>query len=49
MQVIWLAAYLTGVHPHGYFTWILEAAPALIAAVIWAVAHERFRLTPRSP
>jgi hypothetical protein len=33
-------------HPHGYFTWILEAAPPLIAAAIWAVAHERFRLTP---
>jgi uncharacterized membrane protein YjdF len=46
MQVIWLAAHLTGVHPHGYFTWILEAAPPLIAAAIWAVAHERFRLTP---
>jgi uncharacterized membrane protein YjdF len=46
MQVIWLAAHLTGVHPHGYFIWILEAAPPLIAAAIWAVAHERFRLTP---
>ena len=51
MQLVWLAAYLTGfvwsaIDPHDYFTWMLEAAPALTAAVILAATRERFRLTP---
>ena len=36
----WLLIYLTGsqwslANPHDYFTWILEAAPALIAFFCW--------------
>jgi putative membrane protein len=51
MQLVWLAAYLTGlvwsvVNPHDYFTWILEAAPALVALAILAATYGWFPLTP---
>lgn len=51
MKVLWLATYFTAllwsvVQPHDYFTWILEAAPALIGLGILAVTHHRFPLTP---
>lgn len=50
MRFIWLAAYFAGliwsaVSPHDYFTWFLEAAPALIGLAILAATHERFPLT----
>ena len=51
MKVLWLATYFSGllwsvVNPHDYFTWILEAAPALIGFAILAATRRRFPLTP---
>jgi len=51
MKLAWLAAYFGGlvwsvVNPHDYFTWFLEAAPALIALAILAATRKRFPLTP---
>ncbi|HLN86659.1 MAG TPA: DUF2238 domain-containing protein [Candidatus Limnocylindrales bacterium] len=51
MKVIWLATYFSAllwsvVQPHDYFTWVLEAAPALIVFVILAATRNRFPLTP---
>jgi putative membrane protein len=53
MKLAWLAAYFTGlvwsvVNPHDYFTWFLEASPALIALPILAATRKRFPLTPLS-
>jgi putative membrane protein len=51
MRFVWLAIYFaalvwSAVNPHDYFTWFLEAAPALIALGVLAATHKRFRLTP---
>ena len=51
MKLAWLAAYFAGlvwsaVNPHDYFTWFLEASPALIALPILAATRKRFPLTP---
>ena len=51
MKLLWLSAYFTGLiwsvsHPHDYFTWSLEAAPALIGLAILAWTYSRFPLTP---
>jgi putative membrane protein len=51
MKLLWLAAYFAGllwsaVNPHDYFTWSLEAAPALTGFAILAGTRERFPLTP---
>jgi putative membrane protein len=51
MKLLWLAAYFAGllwsaVNPHDYFTWSLEAAPALIGFGILAGTREQFHLTP---
>src|SRR5262245_10890910 len=51
MKILWLAAYFIAllwsvIQPHDYFTWILEAAPALIVFIILAVTEKRFPLTP---
>jgi putative membrane protein len=51
MNVLWLATYFSGlllsvIRPHDYFTWILEAAPALIVFAILAATRKRFPLTP---
>ncbi len=40
-MLIWSA-----INPKDYFTWILEAAPAVIAVVVLAATENRFRLTP---
>jgi uncharacterized membrane protein YjdF len=34
------------VHPHDYFTWILEVFPAIIGLILIVAAHRRFQLTP---
>jgi putative membrane protein len=51
MKLIWLAAYVAGliwsaINPADYFTWFLEAAPALIVLAILSVTYKRFPLTP---
>ena len=50
MKLAWLAAYLTGLvwsasNPHDYFTWFLEALPALVGLAVLAATHRRFPLT----
>ena len=45
--LIYSAALIwSAINPHDYFTWFLEAAPALIALVILTATHRRFPLTP---
>jgi putative membrane protein len=41
------AAVLTwsAVHPHDYFTWILEVFPALIGLAVLAITYPRFQFT----
>jgi len=51
MKLLWLTTYFTGliwsvIHPLDYFTWFLEAAPALIGLAILAWTYKRFPLTP---
>lgn len=53
MKFLWLALYVatlawSAIAPHDYFTWTLEAAPALIGAAILATTFKRFPLTPLS-
>jgi putative membrane protein len=38
----------SGIHPHDYFTWLLEIAPALIAFIFLAVTYRRFPLSDLS-
>lgn len=50
MKLAWLAAYLTGLvwsasNPYDYFTWFLEALPALVGLAVLAATHKRFPLT----
>jgi putative membrane protein len=50
MKWIGLAVYFavlawSVIAPHDYFTWFLEAAPALIALVVVAATYRRFPLT----
>ena len=35
----------SAVRPHDYFTWALEVAPALVAAVLLVLTYPRFRFT----
>ncbi len=35
----------SGIHPHDYFTWMLEVAPAVIAAVVLYFTRKKFPLT----
>jgi putative membrane protein len=37
---------LSGIHPKDRYTWILEVAPAVIAAVVLVATYRRFPLTP---
>jgi len=51
MKFLWLAIYFStliwsAVNPRDYFTWFLEAVPALIVLVILAATYKRFPLTP---
>jgi len=51
MKLLWLTTYFTGliwsiIYPHDYFTWFLEAAPALIGLGIIAWTYKQFPLTP---
>ncbi len=51
MKLLWLTTYFTGliwsvIHPLDYFTWFLEAVPALIGLAILVWTYKRFPLTP---
>src|SRR5258706_517083 len=51
MKLLWLIVYFIGliwsvIRPHDYFTWFLEAVPALIGLAILAGTYRRFPLTP---
>jgi len=48
---IWLIVFASvlvwsAIHPHDYFTWILEVLPALIAVVVLSLSYNKFPLTP---
>jgi putative membrane protein len=50
-RLSWLALYgvslvWSAIEPHDYFTWFLEAGPALIGLAILAWTYKRFPLTP---
>jgi len=36
----------SAIHPHDYFTWILEVFPAIIGAVVLGLTYHKFRFTP---
>jgi putative membrane protein len=40
-----LGLILSAIHPHDYFTWILEVFPAIIAFAIIVATHKRFPLS----
>ena len=51
MKLLWLTVYFIGliwsvIHPYDYFTWFLEALPALIGLGIIVWTYKRFPLTP---
>lgn len=51
VKFLWLTIYLAGLlwsaaNPHDYFTWILEAFPALIGLAVLAATRKHFPLTP---
>jgi len=51
MKLLWLATYWgalvwSAIRPQDYFTWVLEALPALVVFVILAATYKRFPLTP---
>ncbi len=51
MRFVWLATYFTAfvwsaVNPHDYFTWFLEASPALITLAVLVVTRKHFPFTP---
>jgi putative membrane protein len=50
LQKIWIVIFLavltwSGIGPHDYPTWLLEVAPALLAAAVLWLTRERFPLT----
>ena len=50
LQVAWMAIFTlvliwSGIGPHDYPTWLLEVAPAMIAAAVLWYTRERFPLT----
>ena len=50
LQAAWIAIFIavllwSGINPHDYPTWLLEVAPALIAAAVLWFTRERFPLT----
>lgn len=50
LQLSWIAIFLgvllwSGISPHDYPTWMLEIAPAMIAALVLWYTRERFPLT----
>jgi len=37
---------ISGIHPHDYFTWLLEVAPVLLGVPVLVATFSRFRFTP---
>ncbi|MDR3392935.1 MAG: DUF2238 domain-containing protein [Sulfuriferula sp.] len=46
LGLVILAGIWSGIHPHDYFTWLLEVMPVFIALPILLVTRNRFSLTP---
>ncbi|MEK6408092.1 MAG: DUF2238 domain-containing protein [Acidobacteriota bacterium] len=47
LAIVVLAVFIwSAIHPHDYFTWILEVFPAIIGALVLALTYRRFPLTP---
>jgi putative membrane protein len=51
MKLLWLTLYFvtltwSAINPHDYFTWFLEALPALLGPLILAATYRYFPLTP---
>ena len=49
--LIWLLVFSatlvwSAIHPHDYFTWLLEVLPALVGVFILASTYKKFPLTP---
>lgn len=36
---------ISAIHPHDYFTWILEVFPAILGYLVLAITYKRFRFT----
>ena len=45
IAIFWTAVVLSLIHPHDYFTWFLEAVPALSAFLILALTYRKFRFS----
>lgn len=47
LLAIFIAAFIWSlIHPHDYFTWILEVFPAIIGIILVVAVRKRFPLTP---
>jgi putative membrane protein len=46
LGLVALAGIWSGIHPHDYFTWVLEVMPVFIALPVLLVTRNRFPLTP---
>jgi len=50
MKIAWISTFFivlawSAISPEDYFTWILEAAPALIGFIVLALTYKKFKLT----
>lgn len=45
LSTVGIAFVWSAIHPHDYFTWLLEILPALIAFVLLVVTYRRFSLS----
>jgi putative membrane protein len=46
LVIFCIALAWSAIHPHDYFTWILEVFPALIGVAILLATYRSFPLTP---
>ena len=46
LGLVLLIGVWSGIHPHDYFTWMLEVMPVFIAVPVLLFTRERFPLTP---
>ncbi|GAB3947249.1 DUF2238 domain-containing protein [Spirosoma harenae] len=45
IALFFLGLVLSAIHPHDYFTWILEVAPAIIGLIVLIATFRKFRFT----